>query len=569
MCALNDPLCIGATLPGKNYDAISSSATQECDSSSSSVPSSEGWDYEVFLSFRGETRKNFTDHLYNDLLDKGIHTFRDNEELRIGEKIGPALLSAIHRSKIAIIIFSEHYAFSKWCLLELAEIMECWRKGGRRQIEVMPVFYHVFPSDVRNQTGSYEKAFQDHEKNKNFDQEIVKRWKKALREAGELKGWDLENTADGGHEGKLKKSIVNEVWNKLRKCPLLDSDNLVGIHSHIEKMMKLLNIESNDRRIVGVHGLGGIGKTTIARCVYNTVYHHFEGCSFIADVKETLQTRGDVIRLQSQLIKNILNLDNPNITTVDEGINMIKNRLSNKKVLIVLDDVDVDQRTYLNLITGKRDWFGLGSRIIITTRDKQILKILGVDETYEPNEMDLDQSLKLFSKHAFKMDRPPENYLDLSKDVVNTTGGLPLALEVLGSSLFDREEPAWEDTMKKLTKIPHDDVQKKLRISYDGLSYEEKQIFLDIACFFIGKDKNVPCCIWDGCGFYPGVGIDNLCLKSLVKVGDQNELRMHDQLRDLGREIVRQENRNELVERSRLWSHEALEVLRSQMVNSQ
>ncbi|XP_042488231.1 disease resistance protein L6-like [Macadamia integrifolia] len=178
---------IDASAKGKK-DGSSSSATQECDS----VSSSSGWDYEVFLSFRGEeTRTNFTDHLYNALLDKGIHTFRDNEELRIGEKIGPALRSAIHKSKIAIIIFSKGYASSKWCLLELAEIAE----SMNRQFKVIPVFYQVVPSDVRNQAGSYEKAFREHEKK--FDKDCVERWKKAMREVGELKGWDLKKTADG------------------------------------------------------------------------------------------------------------------------------------------------------------------------------------------------------------------------------------------------------------------------------------------------------------------------------------------------------------------------------------
>ncbi|XP_042475546.1 disease resistance protein RUN1-like [Macadamia integrifolia] len=324
-------------------------------------------------------------------------------------------------------------------------------------------------------------------------------------------------------------------------------------------MMKLLDVTSKDRRIVGIHGLGGVGKTTVARCVYNTVHHGFEGCSFIADVRETFQTRG-AVHLQNLLVTNILNLRNPNITSIDQGIDMIKQRLSNKKVLIVLDDVD--QNTDLKAIIGKRDWFGFGSRIIITTRDRHILDLLEVDGAYEPNDMDSDQSLKLFSKHAFKMDYPPKNYLELSKDVVKTTGGLPLALEVIGSSLFGRGELAWKDTVKKLAKIPDNAVQKKLRISYDGLSYEEKEIFLDIACFFIGIDKNIACYIWDGCGFFPGDGIDKLCLNALVKIDENNELRMHDQLRDLGREIVRQENFKEPGERSRLWSHEAaLEVL--------
>ena len=90
--------------------------------------STRQWDYDVFLSFRGEdTRNGFTGHLYRALCEKGIKTFIDND-LQRGEEISGELLKAIRSSRISIIIFSQNYAFSAWCLDELVEILNCKKK---------------------------------------------------------------------------------------------------------------------------------------------------------------------------------------------------------------------------------------------------------------------------------------------------------------------------------------------------------------------------------------------------------------------------------------------------------
>ena len=169
-----------------------SSSADIAGSSSSAV---SGGEYEVFLSFRGkDTRKTFTDHLYHALVQVGIRTFRDNEELRVGEEIRPALLKVIEESKISIPVFSRNYASSTWCLSELAKMVECHTDDTMKR-KIFPIFYDVKPSDVRNQTGSYEEAFRQHEND--FDQEIVQGWKKAMRVVGEMKGWELEKETNG------------------------------------------------------------------------------------------------------------------------------------------------------------------------------------------------------------------------------------------------------------------------------------------------------------------------------------------------------------------------------------
>ncbi|RHN67388.1 putative TIR domain-containing protein [Medicago truncatula] len=147
--------------------------------------------YDVFLSFRGEdTRRNFTSHLYDALSRKKVETFIDNNELRKGDEISAALIKAIEESHASIVIFSENYASSKWCLNELKKILEC--KKYMQQI-VIPVFYNIDPSHVRKQTGSYKQAFAKHKQDLKHNNDKLKKWKDSLTEAANLVGWDSRN----------------------------------------------------------------------------------------------------------------------------------------------------------------------------------------------------------------------------------------------------------------------------------------------------------------------------------------------------------------------------------------
>ena len=148
------------------------------------------WDYDVFLSFRGEdTRNGFTGHLYRALCDKGINTFIDND-LQTGEKISGELLKTIRSSRISIIIFSQNYAFSTWCLEELVEILNCKLNGQW----VVPVFYKVDPSEVRKQDkGDFKVALAEQENKFKNNIEKVQRWRAALNEAANLSGWHYKD----------------------------------------------------------------------------------------------------------------------------------------------------------------------------------------------------------------------------------------------------------------------------------------------------------------------------------------------------------------------------------------
>ncbi|XP_028101621.1 TMV resistance protein N-like [Camellia sinensis] len=518
-------------------------------SSSSSSSTQPHWSYDVFLSFRGkDTRKNFTDHLYEALVQAGIHTFRDDDELPRGREISSELLKSIEGSRMSIVVFSRNYASSRWCLDELVKIIECKKTLGQL---LVPIFYGVDPSDVRHQTGYFGEAFGRYVN----EMEKVEVRRAALSEAANLSGWDLQNVANG-YEAKFIRKIVKEVLCELKHTFLNVAVHPVGIDSHVERIKLLfMRIGSDDVCMIGIYGLGGIGKTTIAKAVYNHIFRQFEGSCFLANVREFAGQFNGLLRLQEQLLFELLRIKNLKIGSVDRGMNLIKERLHSKRVLIVLDDLD--QLSQLNSLAGNRDWFGPGSRIIITTRDENLLKGLKVDERYMAMGLNHKKSLQLFSWHAFGETNPLENYADLANGIVSYASGLPLALEVLGSYLFGRNMVEWKSAFDKLQQIPHEEIQKKLRISFDALDDDKiKDIFLDIAFFFIGMDKNYAITILNGCGFFAEIGISVLISRCLLRISENNELMMHDLVRDMGREIIREKYPKEPEKRSRLWFHE-------------
>ncbi|KAH9782280.1 ADP-ribosyl cyclase/cyclic ADP-ribose hydrolase [Citrus sinensis] len=507
--------------------------------------------YDVFVSFRGEdTRDNFSSHLYSALSRQNIQTFID-DQLNRGDEISESLVNAIEASAISVIVFSEGYASSRWCLDELVKILEC--KKEYAQI-VIPVFYRVDPSDVRNQTGSFGNSFSKLEERFKENSKKLQTWRNALKEAATLSGFPSQNIR---LESKLINEIANHILKRLVDQVFRPNDNknqLVGVESRVEEIESLLGAQSKDVYALGIWGIGGIGKATIARATFDKISSDFEGSCFLENVREESQKPGGLACLRQKLLSNLLKDKN---VSLDIGLNF--RRLSRMKVLIVFDDVTCFSQ--LESIIGSLDCLTPVSRIIITTRNKQVLRNWGVRKIYEMEALEYHHALELFSRHAFKQSHPDVGYEKFSSKVMKYAQGVPLALKVLGCFLYEREKEVWESAINKLQRILHPSILEVLKISYDSLDDKEKNIFLDVACFFQGENVNLVMKFHDASGFYPEIGISILVDKSLIAIGSYNQIRMHDLLQELGREIVRQESINP-GNRSRLWHHEDIyEVL--------
>lgn len=337
----------------------------------------------------------------------------------------------------------------------------------------------------------------------------------------------------------MVSKIATDVSNELNFTPSRDFNNLVGIEAHIAKMESLLCLESHETRMVGIWGPVGIGKTTIARVIYSLISGCFQRSVFMENVKTSYRSGGSdsryslMLRLQKKFLSKILDHKGLKIS----HLRAAEDRLKFLKVLVVLDDVDKLEQ--LHALAEGPHWFGKGSRIIVTTEDKQILKAHKIQHIYEVNFPSSDEALKIFSQSAFGQNFPRKGYEEFAVEVRELTSHLPLGLCVLGNALRGKSVSEWTDELPRIKTSLNRDVEQVLSGCYNGLDDKDKAIFLYIACLFEGKTVDSVMQLLANSGLEIKYGLNVLVERALISILSDKTIIMHNLLRQMGREIVR------------------------------
>ncbi|GLJ07513.1 hypothetical protein SUGI_0068580 [Cryptomeria japonica] len=506
--------------------------------------------YDVFINHCGkDTKQKVAKSIYNKLDATGLRVFLDQDELQLGDFFPDTLQEAMASASHHIAIFSENYAHSPWCLAELAFIMKL------PNIKFIPIFYHVEPFTVRWVKGIYADAFSEHEKKSSrYSSEKVESWRLALHKASLYTGEIINDQSD---EKAAVMNVVNRVLKELKKDLLHVARHAVGLdelEQDFHDKIALQSAAAGPVQIVGIWGMGGAGKTTLAKQLYNKKSLTFKNSSFLFDVREAAR-KEQLHEKQKMLLKDLdLKRKDFDFDNVDKGKEILKSRLKSATVLIVLDDVDHIHQ--LDALLPARKSLGKGTLIIVTTRELSVLKGWDISAIYKIRTLNPAHAQQLFCWHAFGQPSPLLGFKEFAEKFIYACSCLPLSLVVLGSQLYgESSKKYWQSQLNKLSILVPDDIKSRLKVSYDTLDKEEKEMFLDVACFFIGWKRSSAIAVWDGSHWDGLHGLQRLVNKCIVELYEERStirIRMHEHLRDLGREIANQQSPY------RLWSKQQI-----------
>eukprot|EP00253_Pinus_taeda_P034611 PITA_34611 len=485
--------------------------------------------FDVFINHRGpDVKKGIASHLYHRLLADGLRVFLDIEELQGGDNLTPQIEGAIKTASVHVAIFSPRYAESSWCLRELVQMLE----SGKT---ILPIFYNVSPSELRwtrggdglssralnvslliillsiplcillsiqlaipisillcilfcrrNKNGMYARALrklgkqttldsQTNRQKPRYDYDTLEKWRESLFVVSNISGFEL--SACNGDEGQLVQKVVEQIWKKVGKTLLNVAKHPTGVEDKVKDFERtvLSQQQSGKTAVVGIVGLGGVGKTTLAKELFNRYRSNYDRSCFLSDVRK-IAAKCSLNLLQSTLLKDLAQSD-VQISSTDEGIEKLKRHLSpSHRALIVFDDVDhVSQLDALFLPI--KHTVHSASLILVTSRNKDLLKRSGIVKSfiYQQTRLNKEHSRELFCWHAFNHPHPCIGFEQVVEKFLDICDGLPLSLQVIGALLCYEDLKYWEEQLHKVSKNLPGDILSRLTISYDSLDEEESR----------------------------------------------------------------------------------------------
>lgn len=346
--------------------------------------------------------------------------------------------------------------------------------------------------------------------------------------------------------------------NKIERQP---SETLFGAEDNLLKIKGCMNKVN----VLGIVGMGGIGKTTLAKAILRETKSTYDASCFVGDLK----SKSDCLEIVCYVLSRLKD-DSLKPIKLEDAQEQLKELLVEKKILLILDDIR-DQNQLDDIVAMDYLQFNSNTKLILTTRNWNAIKTcVSKDGKVNVDSLKEDAALQLFTAHAFRFGdnlQIPTPFDDIRRQILEICNGLPLSLKVVGSFLHGKERlRSWERALQRLKRGRCLDGREEnleelklwsiLRISFDELEEVEKSMFLDIACFFCrdvypnGLSKVTTLHIWTNNKIAPIQALDMLVHRSLVKlIANYEILEMHDQLRDMGRMIAEKE-----YARSRIWN---------------
>ncbi|KFK30246.1 hypothetical protein AALP_AA7G236700 [Arabis alpina] len=429
----------------------------------------------VHIYCADKLQSSFASHLSVDFSRKRIASFVNCNRT----------LDVIEGAIASVVVISKDYLSSPSCLDKLVRVLQ-WR--SQTGLQVVPVFYGISPLDVVVQ--------------ENESAGRISVWSSALQELRDLPG---HQSREESSECEVVEEIVKDVYEKLFPT------EQIGINSRLLEIEQLLCKQPWGIRRIGIWGMPGIGKTTLAKAVFDQVSGGYEASCFIKHFDEAFHEKGPHRLLEEHFGKILKDL--PRACSSITRCSLPKDKINKKRTLVVLDDVH--NPLVAESFLGAFHWFGLGSLIIITSRDKRVYRHCQINHVYEVQSFCESEAMQLFSQCAFGKDIRELNLLELAGEVIDYANGNPLALSFYGKGLKGKKMSEIETSFLKLKlRTPHM-IHDLFKSSYETLNDREKNIFLDIACFFRGEIVDYVMQLLEGCGFFPHVGIDVLVEKCL------------------------------------------------------